>query len=63
VTPQGLTILAEEAIHMDDFDAAAVNLQIKNAEEDVVDAKDELRKNKAQQTLDGLRELKGAMTR
>jgi F0F1-type ATP synthase epsilon subunit len=33
VTPQGLTILAEQAIHMEDFDGAAVDAQIRHAEE------------------------------
>ena len=61
VTPVGLTVLAEEAIHMDDFDGAAVDAQIKNAEEDLTDAKDATAKTHAQETLDRLRELKTAM--
>jgi F-type H+-transporting ATPase subunit epsilon len=61
VTPQGLTILAEEAIHFDDFDGAAVDAQIKNAEEDVADAKTDAVRVRAQETLDRLRELKGAL--
>jgi F-type H+-transporting ATPase subunit epsilon len=63
VTPQGLTILAEEAIHFDDFDAAAVDAQIKNAEEDVADAKTPALKTRAQETLDQLREIKVAMAK
>jgi F-type H+-transporting ATPase subunit epsilon len=63
VTPQGLTILAEEAIHMDDFDGAAVDQQIKNAEEDVADAKTDAIRASAQETLDRLRELKSALAR
>ncbi len=63
VTPQGLTILAEEAIHMDDFNAAAVDQQIRNAEEDVADAKDAASRARAQETLDRLKELKTALAR
>ena len=39
VNPQGLTLLAEVAIPMAELDAAALAKQIKNAEEDLADAK------------------------
>ncbi len=61
VNPQGLTVLAEEAIHMDDLDAAALDQQIQNAQEDVDDAKDDEKKRKAQETLDHLKQLRAAM--
>jgi F-type H+-transporting ATPase subunit epsilon len=61
VNPGGLTVLAEEAIHMDDLDAAALAQQIKNAEEDVADAKDDGKRQKAQEALDQLRQLQSAL--
>ena len=61
VNPGGLTVLAEEAIHMDDLDAAALAQQIQNAEEDVADATDDAKKQKAQETLDQLKQLQSAL--
>ena len=61
VNPQGLTVLAEQAIHMDDLDTAALDQQIQNAEEDVADAKDDAKRQKAQETLDHLKQLRAAM--
>ena len=61
VNPGGLTILAEEAIHMDDLDSAALAQQIQNAEEDVADATDDAKKQKAQETLDQLKQLQSAL--
>ncbi len=40
VTPAGLTILAEEAIAVEDIDLAAAQQGLKDAEEDVADAKE-----------------------
>jgi len=61
VNPDGLTVLAEEAVHMDDLDTAALAQQIKNAEEDVADAKDEDRRARAQEILDHLKHLRDAL--
>ena len=61
VNPGGLTILAEEAIHMDDLDAAAIAQQVQNAEEDVADASDDDKRQKAQETLDQLKQLQSAL--
>ena len=61
VNPGGLTILAEEAIHMDDLDAAALAQQIANAEEDVADATDDAKRQKAQEALDQLKQLQSAL--
>jgi len=57
VTSDGLTILAAEAIAAGDLDADALAQQIKDAEEDVADAKDDAARQKARETLDHLREL------
>lgn len=61
VNPDGLTVLAEEAVHMSDLDAAALAQQIKNAEEDVADAKDDDRRARAQEVLDHLKHLRDAL--
>ena len=53
----GLIVLAETAIPFEDFSADKLAEQIKNAEEDLADAKDE-QKPLAQEKLDRLRELK-----
>ena len=59
---EGLTILAEEAMPLAELDAAKLDAQVKDAEEDVADAKDEAARQKAQETLDRLRELRVAVT-
>jgi F-type H+-transporting ATPase subunit epsilon len=61
VAPSGLTILAEVAMPVEDFDAAAVAAQIKDAEEDVADATTDEQKRLASEKLDQLRELKDAL--
>ena len=60
VSPIGLTILAEIAIPFEDFSAAHLEQEIKNAEEDVADAGED-QKRQAQEKLDRLRELKESM--
>ena len=61
VTPQGLTVLAEEAMPLSELDRAALDQRIRNAEEDVADARDAATKERAQETLDQLRELQTAI--
>jgi F-type H+-transporting ATPase subunit epsilon len=61
VNPQGLTVLAETAIPMADLDAAAIAKQIKDAEEDVADAKDDETRRKAQENVDHLKAIQGAL--
>ncbi len=61
VTPQGLTVLAEEAMPLAELDRAALDQRIRNAEEDVTDARDPGTREKAQETLDRLRELQAAV--
>lgn len=60
VHPMGLTILAETAIPFESLDAAHLDLEIKNAEEDLADASED-QKQAAQEKLDRLRELKDSM--
>jgi F-type H+-transporting ATPase subunit epsilon len=61
VTLQGLTVLAEEAMPLAELDVAGLDQRIKNAEEDVNDAKDAAVRDRAQTTLSQLRELRGAL--
>jgi F-type H+-transporting ATPase subunit epsilon len=46
---------------VEDFDAAAIAAQIKDAEEDVADATSDEQKRLASEKLDQLRELKEAL--
>ncbi|VAV86478.1 ATP synthase epsilon chain [hydrothermal vent metagenome] len=61
VNPLGLTVLAEQAINMDDLDAAAIAQEVTNAEEDVADAKSDDKRQKAQETLDHLKQLQESL--
>ena len=60
VSASGLILLAETAIPAGELDAAHLDQEIKNAEEDLADAPDE-QKRLWQEKLDRLRELKDAM--
>jgi F-type H+-transporting ATPase subunit epsilon len=60
VNPRGLTILADEAIPMEEFDVTKIDAAIKDATEDLQDAQGETATRKAQEQLDRLRELKAA---
>jgi F-type H+-transporting ATPase subunit epsilon len=61
VNAKGLTVLAETAIPMSDLDSAALAQQIKNAEEDLADAKSDTSRQKAAETLDHLKALQAAL--
>ena len=61
VNPKGLTVLAEQAINMDDLDATAIAQEVTNAEEDVADAKTDDKRQKAQETLDHLKQLQESL--
>ena len=61
VNASGLTVLAEVAIALADLDASAIAKQIKNAEEDVADAKTDAVRAKAVETLDHLKSLAAAI--
>jgi F-type H+-transporting ATPase subunit epsilon len=61
VNPTGLTVLAELALPLADLNPEILAQQIKNAEEDVADAKDDETRRRAQETLDHLKALQGAV--
>jgi len=53
--PDSLTVLAQTAIDSADLNKAALAQEIKNAEEDVADAKDDGARDQAQNNLDRLK--------
>lgn len=57
VTPTGLTLLAEQAVALEDVDAEKLVGDIKNAEEDLRDAKSEADRSAAVAKLEGLKAL------
>jgi F-type H+-transporting ATPase subunit epsilon len=61
VTPEGLTVLAEDAVDLADVDAAALEQDLKNAREDVDAARDEDRKTIAQAKLARLEALRASV--
>ncbi len=63
VTPEGLTVLAEEAIDIADLDAAVVEAQLKEAQEDLRDANTDARREAAERAVARLEALRVAMAR
>lgn len=61
VNPEGLTVLAEEAMLLSDVDRPALESELKNANEDVADAKDEAHLAEASKTRDRLVEILGVL--
>jgi len=61
VTPTKLTVLAEESVPMAELNAAALDLRIKNAEEDLSLAMSDAERAKAQESLDYLKGLRAAL--
>ncbi len=61
VNAEGLTILAEQAIPLDEVDAALRAQEVRNAEEDVADAKDGATKDAAELKLHQLKEVQAAL--
>ena len=63
VSPNGLTILAEQAIPLAEVNAAALDQDVQDAEEDLADAKDAGAKANAETRLQQLREVQGVLAR
>jgi F-type H+-transporting ATPase subunit epsilon len=61
VNASGLTVLAEIAIPLGELDQATLAKQIKNAEDDLADAKTDGTRAKAAETLDHLRSLAASL--
>jgi F-type H+-transporting ATPase subunit epsilon len=63
VTPDGLTVLAEEAVDLADIQPAELEQQLKNAQEDLRDANTDERRETAQRRLTRLEIMRAAMAR
>lgn len=63
VNGDGLTILAEQAIPLAEVDAAMLAQAVRDAEEDVADAKDGAAKDIAELRLNQLKEVQAALAR
>ncbi|CTQ54552.1 F-ATPase epsilon subunit [Roseibium album] len=61
VASGGLTVLAEQAVLVKDISSEELDQQIKDAEEDVSDAKDDETKQRAEMTLSQLRDVAEAL--
>ena len=61
ILPDSCTLLAESAVNVKDIDSASLDQRIRDAGEDVSDAKDDEARAKAQTYLDQLTTLKGAL--
>ncbi len=62
VSATGLTILAEQAIPVEELDAAKIDAQIKDVEEDLSDATSDEGKRIAAEKLDQLREVRAVLS-
>ena len=62
VAPGGnLTVLAEQAVPVDELDPETITQAIKDTEEDIADATDEIARDKARERLEQLNTLKAAL--
>ena len=62
MSPAGLTVLADRAGSREDFDLDLLASDIKDAEEDVADSRDDAQRDKLNRHLDQLRALQAALT-
>ena len=61
VNPQGLTILADMAVPLEEFDRAELASQIKDVEEDVADATEDWQRDKLSHRVDQLKALQASL--
>ncbi|WP_439572876.1 F0F1 ATP synthase subunit epsilon [Phreatobacter sp.] len=61
VSEAGLTVLAERATPVEDLHADQIDREIKDAEDDLADARDDISKSKAMEKLDQLRGVKSVL--
>ncbi len=61
VAPEGLTVLAELAVPVEEFDRSQLLQEIKDTEEDLVDAKDDALRDKLRRRLEQLNRLELAL--
>ncbi len=63
VTPEGLSVLAEEAIDLADIDPVQFEQQLKNAQDDARDAASDAQRETTRRALSRLEAIRAAMTR
>jgi F-type H+-transporting ATPase subunit epsilon len=63
VTPEGLSVLTEEAIDLADIDPVQFEQQLKNAQDDARDAASDAQREKTGRALSRLEAMRVAMTR
>lgn len=61
VMPESCTVLAEASVHVDNIDKADIERRIAEAREDLADAQDDDNRQRAQEFLDQLTTLQGAI--
>ena len=61
VNPEGLTVLADMAVPIEDFDRDVLAREIKDTEEDVADTEDDWRRDKLARRLEQLKTLQAAV--
>jgi F-type H+-transporting ATPase subunit epsilon len=61
IGPTGLTVLAEQAVPVAEIDAAMIAQAVKDCEEDIADADNDMSRDKARARLEQLRTLKSAL--
>jgi len=61
VNAEGLTVLADMAVPVEDFDRATLATQIKDMEEDLADATEDAVRDQARERLDQLKALDAAL--
>ena len=60
VSPAGMTVLADEAVRVSDFDSAKLAAVIKDAEEDAADTKDDAQRDKIRRRIEQLKAVQTA---
>jgi F-type H+-transporting ATPase subunit epsilon len=63
VSPAGLTVLADLAVPVDEFDQAALAGVVKDTEEDVADTTDDWQRDRLARKLDQLKALQASLAR
>jgi F-type H+-transporting ATPase subunit epsilon len=63
VTPEGLSVLAEEAIDLADINTAELEQDLKNAQDDLRDANNDAKRDAAQRALSRLEIIKASLAR
>jgi F-type H+-transporting ATPase subunit epsilon len=61
VSPAGLTVLADMAVPVEDFDKAVLTDEIRNAEEALANSKDDANRDKLARRLDQLKMLQATL--